>query len=265
MRNITIFFLHFQKYLEIRSRSFVWFLLSLVTPLLMILFWRGATSGGKVIGNGWTFSYLTTYYFLVVVGNAFLMSHREEDVGVLDIQEGNLSAYLLKPFSYYLIQLFDELPYRFMQGIYGVIALIFCFIFMGRSLTFVQDPEGILLCSIIAITAYLLSLTFKIVIGFLAFWLTEIKGLFEVIEVILTVFAGYLLPIALLPDWLAHFASFLPFPYMLYYPIIAVEGKLPTITLLWVLLMQIIWLSIFGLLCKMLWKYGVRRYSGVGQ
>lgn len=231
----------------------------------MILFWKGATGGGKIIANGWSFSYLTTYYFLVIIGNAFLMSHIEEDIGVLEIQEGNLSPFLLRPFSYYLTHLFDELPYRVMQGLYGIISLIIFFVFLNKSLMFTQPLIGIILSIIIAINAYFLSFTFKMLIGFMAFWLTEIKGLFEVLEVILTVFAGYLLPIALLPDWLSTIAYYLPFPYMLYFPIIAFEGKLASLELIKIVITQIGWLVILGIVCRTLWNFGVKRYSGLGQ
>src|SRR6266849_4791416 len=104
MKYIRIFLLNLQKHIELRSRMIVWLLVVAFNPLIMILFWRGVSTA---LPDGWNVSLLTSYYFLVIVAGAFLMCHIEEDVAELDIQEGNLSPYLLKPFSYFWMKFLD--------------------------------------------------------------------------------------------------------------------------------------------------------------
>src|SRR5579859_7403905 len=99
MRYIRIFLLHIEHVFEGRSRAFVWFLTSIIYPLLMTLFWKSATNGGKSIAPGWNYSSLVSYYLFTTIAFAFLISHIEEDVSRLDIKEGKLVSYLLRPFS----------------------------------------------------------------------------------------------------------------------------------------------------------------------
>src|SRR5437667_429682 len=107
MRYFKIFLLYSQEALEARSRIIVWFLLSCIFPTVLILFWRGAKNLG-----GWTIEEIISYYLLVVVMGTLLMSHHEDHVAILDIKEGGLTAYLLKPFSYFWLIFFNETPYR---------------------------------------------------------------------------------------------------------------------------------------------------------
>lgn len=260
MRYVKIFLLHLQESFGQRSVSLVWLLLSIITPLLMILFWRGA----KQI-NDWSPSLITSYYLLAVIMSAFLMTHIENDVARLDIQEGNLSQYLLRPFSYLLFWFFTAISYRVIQGIFGIIVVLFLILFFPNSFIVTTNPFIFAGSICIAVCAFLLSFYFKMIIGILAFWIIEIYGLFEIIEVILTIFAGYLMPIALLPNWLAHTAYMLPFSYMIYFPIIAFEGKLSGIELFKVLSVQTIWILIFYLLYQKLWHAGLKKFSAVGQ
>src|SRR3989344_6250916 len=112
MKYAKIFSLYFQNLLEHKGRSFVWFLMSTFTPFILLLFWKGATSGNSQIPAIWSYEVIATYYFLLVTASAMLVSHTEGDVARNDIQEGQLSMYITKPFSYYWFKFFEELPWR---------------------------------------------------------------------------------------------------------------------------------------------------------
>src|SRR5438477_234288 len=102
MRYVRIFLTCAQGVLAERSEQIVWLLLSCIGPILMMLFWQGASPI-----RDWTGSLIISYYILVISAGAFLMSHAEEGTALRDIQEGNLSMYLLKPFSYFWLKFFD--------------------------------------------------------------------------------------------------------------------------------------------------------------
>src|SRR5579864_7220354 len=101
MRYVRIFLLHFQRVFEQRDRAFIWFLNSIINPFIIILFWKAATSGGKVIGRGWDFQKLASYYFYFMIITTLVMSRVERYVAEQDIYQGNLTGYLLRPYSYF--------------------------------------------------------------------------------------------------------------------------------------------------------------------
>lgn len=260
MRILRIFFLHTREVFEERSRLLVWFLIGLISPLILILFWRGANNLG-----GWTIEEITSYYFLVITVRVFVMSHHEERVALIDIKEGGLTAYLLKPFSYFWIRFFGEFSYRFVQGLFGFLLLFIIVKLLPSYFIFANSVVVILLSMIILFLALFLTFTFKTIVGILAFWMTDARGSFEVVEVLLTLFAGYLMPLAFFPPLIQKFVFFTPFPYMIYLPVIAIEGKLSVLQLIQMAGGQIIWIGIFYFLYHKLWLAGVKKYTAVGQ
>ena len=259
-RHISIFFLQFQEVIEDRGRIFVWTLLAMISPLVYMLFWRG-TKGVA----GWSVDEIISYYLLAIVMYAAVMSHQEEHIATIDIQEGGLTAYLLKPFPYVRFLFFNEASYRVLQGLLGVFMLA-CFAFLFPGIFIFTNHVDIFLLSVLSMFfAFLITFVFKTAIGLLAFWMTEMRGIFEPINFVLIVFAGLLMPLAFLPHWLESIAYLTPFAYMIYFPVLAFEGKLTMLQLLSVLGMQLVWISILFCLYKILWRAGLKQYTAVGQ
>lgn len=261
MRYLRIFLLHCEHIFEHRARSFVWFLISLFNPLLYILFWRGAINASV----GWTMSSMISYYFLLTVASAFLMAHIEDDVAHYDIQEGNLVKYLIKPFSYFWLKFFEEIHYRLLQGAYGVVVFSLFYFLFGQLVVLASDPLIVLLSVMVVILAYFLSFVFKMIIGLMAFWLTEVHGLFQLVEMILVIFAGYVIPVELLASPLDKVSLLLPFAYMIYFPVVSFQGKLQLNQILAVILTQLTWLLLLYFLYRLVWRKGMKKFTAVGQ
>ncbi len=258
-------FLHFEHIAEHRVRSFVWFLVSLFNPLFFILYWIGAFAGKKEIVASWTISSTISYYFILTIVSASLMSHVEEDVAKFDIQQGELVNYLLKPFPYILKKFFEEIHYRVLQGVYALIVFgIFSF-FLGKIINVSHDPKIIFISFIIALLAYSISFLFKMITAFICFWTTDIMGLNSMIDVLMVLFAGFLMPLPLLPPLVAKISYFLPFAYIIYFPTVAFQGKLSVSQLLQVIGGQAAWIIIFFIIYQLMWKKGIRDYTGVSQ
>lgn len=265
MRHLKILLLYFEHVFEQRLRSLVWFVITFINPLVLILFWRGALKGGQEIVPGWSITTIVSYYFLVAITGAFLVSHIEEDIAERDIQKGELVGYLVKPFSYYWIKLFEEAPYRILQGGYGIITLIIFYFCFGGFISLSKDLPTICLAVIIAILAAFISHTFKHIIGLLAFWITDIHGLYEVLEVVHIVFAGAVMPLALLPSFVRVIANVLPFAYIIYYPTVAFIGRLSYSELIRVVGIQCLWLGFMIFIYRRVWNAGIKKFTALGQ
>jgi len=264
MRYLKILKLNFEKVFEHRARSFVWFTLSLINPLIMILFWKGAKlNANSHITNKWNISSLSAYYILLIIASSILISHIEEDVAYYDIRKGKLSNYLLRPISYYWLNLIQETPYRILQGIFAIITFSIFTFFMGKLFLFHQS--NLLLNLIIAANSFFISFTFKISMALLAFWFINISGIFNTFEVVIAVFSGFILPLELMPQILKNIALITPFPYTIYYPIIAFQGKLTNFQSIKIIGIQLFWIFLLVLIYKFLWKKGIKRFTAVGQ
>ena len=265
MRILRIVALHFQQALQYRSRSFLWFLLALLNPAIYLLFWRGAIHSGHIVGTPVVFSEIASYYLLVVIAGALLIAHVEEDVAVVDIKQGGLVKYLLKPYSYFWMKFIEEIPYRIIQGAYGWMGLLIMLLIFGNILKVVGDPIQILYAICITVAAFFLSFVFKMIIGIVTFWIDDFSGLQQLMFVLISLFAGFIQPIEYFHPILRSIALVTPFPYMIYYPVVAWTGALPVSEALPILLIQLTIIGVFSCIYMVLWKKGVKEFTGVGQ
>lgn len=265
MRYVRIFALHVQDVFQNRGRSFIYFLMGLLNPLLQLVFWSGAITedGGK--SGLWDFGEMASYYLLITVAMSLLVVHIEEDVAFLDIKEGVLAKYLLKPFSYFISKFMEELPWRIIQGFFAIIVFIAFVGVVGISFPLVGDPMRISLALVIAVLALLISYTLKMLLGLFALWTTDFWGILSVEEVVFLILGGIVMPLAYYPAALASIAYVLPFSYIVYFPVIAAQGKLTDIAMINVIGSQLAWILALYVLYRVVWKNGMKKFTAVGQ
>lgn len=252
----AIFSLYAEHALEYKMRSFVWFFVIFMDAMVYLLFWRGA--------GVWSFSEAVSYYLLILIAGSFLQVHIEEEVAFEDIQYGRLSQYLLRPFSYTKFKFFQELPWRFIQGGFGLLTLLGISLFVRRP-QLIHDLTMIPIVFAIIVSAYFLCFIYKMIVGCLAFWTIDFSGLHNIQTIAFLLFSGVLVPLHLLPEAVRSFALVQPIAYMLYFPVRAVQGALPTMELWRVLGMQWAWLIILYSLYRVLWHSGLKVFTAVGQ
>ncbi len=262
MRYLKIFLLYFERVFVYRARNIIWFLISFINPLILLLYWLAyyntQHAGISLVSE------IVTYYILLMVSETLLMSHVEETIAYRDIQLGELSASLLKPFPYSVFRFLGELPFRIFQGFLAILVVITALIFFGNSIRVNITPVTLISALVIAVLAYTLAFLYKMVLGLTAFWITEFSGLNQLVGIVVFLFGGYIMPIAFYPAFMKSVAYFLPFSYMIYFPTIAASGKLSGIESLTVILQQIIWITIFYLISRLMFNKGVKKFTGVG-
>lgn len=262
-RFLAIFLLYAQHALEYKSRSMVWFLLVVIDAGVYLLYWRGVLTGQDASAV-WSLPKAISYYLLLLVAGSFLQVHIEEEMAFEDIQYGRLSQYLLRPFPYIGFKFFQELPWRIIQGGFGVLTLVGISVFVKR-LDVVHDIRAIPLVALIALSAYLLCFIYKMIVGSIAFWTIDFTGLENIQSIIFILFSGILVPLHLLPDAIRGFALQQPIAYMLYYPVLAAQGEFGIAQLWRVLCIQWAWIVFAFVLFRLLWRRGLKAFTAVGQ
>mgnify|MGYP001614034643 CR=1 FL=1 len=260
MRHWKVFILNFKRVLEYRGTIFVWFLISLFHPLLYLLFWAQVLP--KIPSAG-VFS-IQTYYLLFIIAGGFLFIHVESDSNE-DIRQGGLSAFLLKPFSYFWLKFYSELPWRLIQGFFGLVSIIFLIQFFGVSLSLQLSVSNFMIALCIWIFGYFLMFYFKMCILLSALWFTDTGGLKQFTEIIVLIFCGFIIPISFFPEWLKIISLFSPFPYMIYFPVLSLMRGQEMTEWIKILTFQLGWLAIFIGLYAYLWRKGIRAYTALGQ
>lgn len=243
----------------------MWAIVALIPPFIIYLYWRSALASNNGVIAGWNLSTISSYYFMLIVASSVVLAHIEEPVSKQDIQEGQLTRFILKPLPYFQFNLFTEVPYRILQGGFSLIALFLFVLVFGLSFAISTDPYVLLLATIITLLGFLICFTFKMIIGISALWLTDVGGFYQLLDGIMFVFGGFLLPLSLLPGGIALISYILPFSYMIYFPIVAFQGTQPILELYRIIGIQLLWFLGFLLLYMWLFKKGLKKFSGVGQ
>ncbi|MBI4359121.1 MAG: ABC-2 family transporter protein [Candidatus Nealsonbacteria bacterium] len=258
----TVFKTEFQKSSEYRLEFFGHMIMGLFTFAVMVFVFRAIFQGNPEIA-GYTFSSVFTY----LVMTKFLHPAIRWNVARLladEIKEGRLSAYLLKPFGVlrYWFSLFwaDRLVDILIRLSLIVAFLVllpryFSFPGFGTTLSF-----GLSL-----VLALFLNFTFNILLSLFAFWVTDIRLFSTAIDLAVGFFAGALVPLDFLPGILKPASFFLPFQYLLYFPIRVFQGAVgPEQT--WVgMLISLGWLVALLILLDYFWRKGIKHYEAIGQ
>jgi ABC-2 type transport system permease protein len=98
----------------------------------------------------------------------------------------------------------------------------------------------------------------------ITFWTTRVSAIFELYFAVELILSGRLVPMSLMPEWAQRLAFFLPFQWTFYFPINALVGEFSTVELLGGLGVQLAWILAGWGLTRLIWHFGIRRYSAVG-
>ncbi|MEP7166778.1 MAG: ABC-2 family transporter protein [Candidatus Woesebacteria bacterium] len=262
-KHYRIFLLHTQYILQYRLRSFVWMLVGFLSVSTLLIFWN-ANLASNPTAYTVSFDEILSYFLLMLVFGNVLISHSEGDIAQIDIYKGELSKYLLKPIPYIVLKFYGEIVWRLMEGFWSILIIAGLFLF-GVRLHISTSPQILFLTFVSSVIGLALSYIGTVILGLSAIWLTSTKGLFELYEMSLLLFAGYLMPLSQFSPNFRLIAEYLPFASMVYIPVTIVSGKLSVGESVQWMGIQAIWLLIFYLLYRMLWKRGVKVFTGAGQ
>ena len=112
--------------------------------------------------------------------------------------------------------------------------------------------------------AYLIRTMFVSLLGMITFWTTRVSALYELWFALELILSGRLVPMSLMPDWVQNVSKYLPFQWTFFYPINALVGSPTTAELLGGLGMQLLWILIGLAGVNVMWHFGIKRFSAVG-
>lgn len=264
MRFIHIARFYFLDALTDVGRSFVWFALAIINPLMVLMYYYGAHSSGGFTFQSYTFPEMTAYYIGAVIVTSLLVVHVEEVIAFHDIALGNLSGHLLRPIPYFVTRFLSELPFRIIQGGFGIIVFVVAAIFYPQ-IVFGMSLETICMGIIGSLFGYGISFFFKMTAGFCTFWLTDYRGMEQLVDVFFLMSAGLIVPLSSLPFALGNIFVYLPLSGVVYYPLQLFLGKYSWDQALLIYLLQAVWMVFFYFTAKILWHKGLKIYDPILQ
>ena len=253
------------EYLEFRANLFFEILGGVVTALVILFLWIRVYSDSpdRLIG-GYSLSEMITYIIGAGIIYSFIFLTGQGDEIDDDIRLGNLSNYLLKPFSIFGYWLTKDLLRKFFTLCLGGLGYVFVLFFFRGDLVLPKELAtwGLLLLSIFlaGILHFLVFYLFSII----AFWLEQTWGFRFVIRVIMEIATGVIIPVTLLPGVLGDVIRFLPFKFFAFFPMQIFLNKLTYFEIFQNLGFVLIWIGVFYAICLLVWRRGLKYYTAVG-
>jgi ABC-2 type transport system permease protein len=247
--------------IQYRAQNYFYMVGTILEPTVYLIVWSTvANSQGGSVG-GYTAGTLAAYYIvwtLVRQMNIVFTPYGWEG----RIQGGQLANELLRPIhpihndvSYFagwkIVQILLWLP------IAAILALIFKPVLhptVFQVVVFFFAIWG----------AYLVRTMLYASLGMITFWTTRVSAIFELIFALELILGGRLVPMTLMPAWVQRLAFFLPFQWTFFFPINSLVGNMAVQDLLIGMGMQLAWILLGIVVVRIVWHFGIRRFSSVG-
>src|SRR5207247_2438160 len=123
-----------------------------------------------------------------------------------EIRMGSMSMRLLRPLHPFLALAASHaaaIPFRSIVAV----PIAFALLLSSGSSALVTEPLQLVLLVPSLALAWLITFALLFTVGSLAFFVTRAMGLLGLYFLLFTLLSGYLLPIALLPSWIARIAE----------------------------------------------------------
>jgi ABC-2 type transport system permease protein len=246
---------------QYRASNYLYMLGMIAEPVVYLVVWSTVArqQGGAV--NGITPGGFAAYYIVwTLVRNMNIVFTPYGWEG--RIRQGELSGMLMRPVHPIHYDLAYFAGWKVVVIVLWLpIAAVLSLVFHPTLSVSVQEVVVFL----IAIWgAYLIRSLLLEALGMVSFWTTRVSALYQLFFTAELLLSGRLLPLALLPGWARTVAGWSPFPSTFGFPIEALVGDLSTRELWTGVGVQLVWVAVGAVLAAGVFRFGVRRYSAVG-
>lgn len=243
------------------SRGFFWTLAVswMMGPLVFLFVWLAAAGNGSI--GGFMKQDFIFYYLSLILVNQLTYPTSHWIIGE-NIQLGTMSAWLMRPLPVIYEAVASDIALKVvcMPVVILLVGVLGIFLGYGSGIA----PIHALLFVPALVMACVLRFLFAYAMALLAFWTQKIDSLLSVNDTLIFLLAGQAAPTLLLPGVLGTASFYLPFRYMLGFPVEILTGVLPAPEIITGLLIQAAWLLAAVLMQRLIFRHGVRRFTAIG-
>lgn len=242
------------------------FLASGINFLIRYLLWKEIFEYSAVSEiNGYSFNEMVLYYIFSTFIYLIVDSNR---VGIEignGIRLGELSKFLVYPITFFEYNFFTFLGKKIIQAstsLFALAVIFFAFPQLGEQFQF-SIQLVLMLCLIVAL-GIILNFLMDLFLSNFAFWIDEIWTVVVIKMFITQLLSGMVLPLDFFPKYTVEIFRFLPFQYVLYFPVKLWLGQVPFAEFLFGVKVCAVWLFLLMLMNFLFWRKGLKLYSGIG-
>lgn len=263
MRKYWIYYLlAIQDAFVYRGSMFIYRLGNLIELGVIAAVWLSAESYGHI--GGYSISQIISYYVFGTILSSFVFWSPTRTIKE-EIINGEISTkYLTKPASHYWQFFFSDLAWHTVSPVLGLISLGLAMFFFRNFIQIDMDLVRLSLTLFAIGMGAVLCFNISYFFGLLAFYFTEVNSIYSVFWMGITLFGGTAIPVDFYPKIMKQIVYLLPFRYIFSFPLEIFLSRLTLAAAIPYFLVDLIWILLFALVCKILWNKGLKIYSAYG-
>lgn len=261
-----IFKISFNQEFAYRFNFLMWRVRNVIQILIIFSFWNTIFSNSSQSLFGYDRAKILTYVFGILILRAVVLSSRAVDVAG-EISSGNLTNLLLKPINYFKYWLCRDISSKALNILFSAVEIFLLYLWLKPPLYFQSNLLILLSFFISLFLAVLLFFVILFLVNMVSFFMPENAwaAQFLFIVIILEFFSGGIFPLDILPDFLQRIFSYLPFYYLLFFPLQVYLGKMSYFLVFRGILISLFWLLILSFLLLRVWRLGLKVYNAEGR
>jgi len=252
----TLISVYYAYMVEYRAELIFW-VLSGSFPLIFLGLWDQAAQSTDV---GFTPTEFARYFLAVFLARQFTVVWVIWDFEK-EVVQGKLSPLLLQPIDPVWRHFFGHLAERLTRMPF-IILLIGLFCLLYPDAIWIPTPYACFWGTLTLFLSFCLRFLIQYTFAMLSFWVERATAIQQFWFLFYTFLSGMIAPLELFPDPIREFALWTPFPYLVYFPASLLVG-LP-VDLRRGLVTIMLWGAIALTLNRVLWRKGLKKYSGMG-
>lgn len=228
-----------------------------------IVVWTAIFKSAEIV-SGYNYHEMISYVVIGWIFRLLTTNYEYEVIISKDIKLGRLSNFIVKPIDY--------IKYTFAYSIGRLIvafvvvifqALIWIIILHNNLITKVNFSIFLILC-VFFVFSYVIKLLLASLIGFIAFWTSEVYGISSAINVLVKILSGAYFPLDAFPGIFSKIAMSFPFAYTFFYPTQIFIGRVGLAEALRAIIIMLAWTAVLWLCVQTLWRIGLKKYESAG-
>jgi ABC-2 type transport system permease protein len=257
IRKILTFVAVYYAYMvEYRAELILW-VLSGALPIILMGVWIQAAQGGDFGLTSVDFArYFITVFLVRQLTVVWLIWEFEKEV-----VEGKLSSRLLQPLDPVWHHVASHVSERFARVPFILLLISLFFVLYPQAVWF-PSWEQVFLFSLAVILAFVLRFVIQYTFAMFAFWTERASALENFWMLFYLFLSGLIAPLDVFPENVRTIVMFTPFPYLINFPVSLLVGLPVDVTRGF--LSIVAWILIFLGANRLLWRAGLKHYSGMG-
>ncbi len=259
----TLLRVGFAEAVAYRAEMLIW-VLATTMPFVMMVLWTTVARTAPVVGQGgeqWGSDTFIAYFLAVFVVRQLVSAWAAWEI-TFEIRGGTLAMRLLRPLHpviWYAMSNIAYMPQRVLvtTPVIGVLIAAYS--------PHLSHDALIWLVWLLSIAgAWLIAFFVNVTVGSLTFFVDSSLKVMDVYLAAFFVFSGYMFPLDLFPPWLREITDWLPFRFLVSFPVDLMLGKVAMADAWSLLAKQYAWAAGLATTSLLVWRFGVKRFQSFG-